>query len=105
MTFSVSKSYLATLAGLAVDRGLIRDLDDPVREYVDDGGFDGPHNSRITWRHLLQLTSEWQGTLWCKPDSVDHNRVTGSDPIGRSEERRGGTEGRSRWSPDYLKKK
>jgi hypothetical protein len=39
MTFSASKSYLATLAGLALDRGLIRDLDDPVREYVDDGGF------------------------------------------------------------------
>ena len=32
MTFSASKSYLATLAGLALDGGLIRDLDDPVRE-------------------------------------------------------------------------
>ena len=81
MTFSVSKSYLATLAGLALDRGLIRDLDDPVRDYVDDGGFDPPHNSKITWRHLLQLTSEWQGVLWGKPDAVDHNRVTGSDPV------------------------
>src|SRR5262245_3503827 len=45
MTFSASKSYLATLAGLALDRGLIRSIDDPVREYVDDGGFDPPHNS------------------------------------------------------------
>ena len=81
MTFSVSKSYLATLAGLALDRGLIRDLDDPVREYVDDGGFDPPHNSKVTWRHLLQLTSEWQGTLWDKPDLVDHNRVTGNAPM------------------------
>ncbi|MDP8922423.1 MAG: beta-lactamase family protein [Chloroflexota bacterium] len=84
MTFSVSKSYLATLAGLALDRGLIRNLDDPVREYVDDGGFDPRHNNKITWRHLLQLTSEWQGTLWGKPDSVDHNRVTGSDPVETS---------------------
>ena len=77
MTFSISKSYLAALAGLALDRGLIRDLDDPVREYVDDGGFAPPHNNTITWRHLLQLTSEWQGTLWDKPDVVDHNRATG----------------------------
>lgn len=79
MAFSISKSYLATLAGLALDRGLIRDLDDPVREYVDDGGFDPPHNSRITWRHLLQLTSEWTGTLWGKPDLVDHHRAVGGD--------------------------
>ena len=79
MTFSASKSYLATLAGLALDGGLIRDLDDPVREYVDDGGFDPPHNSKITWRHLLQQTSEWTGTLWDKPDQVDHNRGVGAD--------------------------
>jgi len=39
-TYSAAKSYLATLAGLAVDRGLIRDLKDPVRLYVDDGGYD-----------------------------------------------------------------
>jgi CubicO group peptidase (beta-lactamase class C family) len=77
MTFSTSKSYLATLAGLALDRGLIRTIDDPVREYVDDGGFDPPHNSKITWRHLLNQTSEWAGTLWDKPDSVDHNRGVG----------------------------
>jgi len=81
MTFSISKSYLAALTGLALDHGLIRDLGDPVREYVDDGGFDPPHNNQITWRHLLQLTSEWQGTLWGKPDLVDHNRVTGNRPL------------------------
>jgi CubicO group peptidase (beta-lactamase class C family) len=79
MTFSISKSYLATLTGLAHDRGLIRSIDDPVREYVDDGGFDPPHNSQITWRHLLNLTSEWSGTLWGKPDSVDHNRAVGGE--------------------------
>ena len=63
-----SKSYLAIVAGLAVDRGLIRSVDDPVRDYVDDGGFDSAHNRAITWRHLLQQTSEWEGTLWGKPD-------------------------------------
>ena len=73
-TFSVAKSYLSILAGLAVDRGLIRDVHEPVGETVDDGGFDGPHNSKITWHHLLQQTSEWEGTLWDKPDLVDRNR-------------------------------
>src|SRR3990172_4544861 len=32
MTFSAAKSYLAALAGLAVARGLIRSIDDPVRD-------------------------------------------------------------------------
>ena len=76
-TFSVAKSYLALVAGIAIDRGLIRSLDDPVIGYALDGDFASPHNGAITWRHLLQQTSEWQGTLWDKPDSVDHNRQAG----------------------------
>ena len=77
ITFSVAKSYLAVLAGVAAGRGLLPDLDAPVRETVDDGGFDGPQNAAITWRHLLQQTSEWTGTLFDRPDSVDHHRSVG----------------------------
>jgi CubicO group peptidase (beta-lactamase class C family) len=79
MTFSVAKSYLATLAGLALDHGLIHDVDDLVRDYVDDGGFDSPHNARITWRHLLQQTSEWTGTLWDKPHWCDRQTSDAPD--------------------------
>ena len=75
MTFSISKSYLAILAGLALADGLIADLDDPVGRTVLEPWFASPHNATITWAHLLQLTSEWNGTLWGKPDSADHNRV------------------------------
>ena len=57
MTFSASKSYVAVCAGLAHDTGLIPDLHAAVRELVDDGGFDPPHNHKITWHHLLQQTS------------------------------------------------
>jgi len=78
MTFSATKSYLSTVAGLAFDRGLIRDVNHFVRDYVADGGFDSPHNSKITWQHLLNQTSEWEGTLWDKPDWAD--RPTGDDP-------------------------
>ncbi len=74
MTFSVAKSYLAILAGIAVADGLIADLDEPVGKSVRDGGFEGAHNGAITWRQLLQQTSEWEGTLWGKPDLVDRNR-------------------------------
>src|SRR6266481_2468914 len=80
MTFSVAKSYLAVLAGLAWDRGLIRDPHDEVRRTVEDGGFDPPHNDSITWHHLLQQTSEWEGVLWGKPDLVDRNRSSAGRP-------------------------
>lgn len=76
-TFSAAKSYLGLVAGLAVDDGLIRSLDARVADTACDDGFTGPHNGAITWRQLLQQTSEWQGTLWGKPDSVDHFRDAG----------------------------
>jgi CubicO group peptidase (beta-lactamase class C family) len=74
MTFSVSKSYLATTAGLALDRGLIPDFQAPVARLVDDGGFASDHNARITWHQLLNQTSEWEGVLWDKPDVADRRR-------------------------------
>lgn len=77
LTFSVAKSYLSILAGLAFDRGLILDVHEPVRRSVKDGGFDPPHNDQITWHHLLQQTSEWEGALWGKPDLIDRNRSVG----------------------------
>lgn len=80
-TFSVAKSYLSIIAGLAWDRGLLPDLDEPVCRRVDDGGFDGPHNNLITWRHLLQQTSEWEGELWDKPDLIDRHRSVAGRPV------------------------
>jgi CubicO group peptidase (beta-lactamase class C family) len=74
LTFSATKSYISAVAGLAFDKGLIRYVDHPVSKYVDDGGFVPPHNSGVTWRHLLQQTSEWEGTLFGIPDTVDWNR-------------------------------
>lgn len=78
MTFSIAKSYLGVLAGLAVADGLIADIDRPVAKDVPGPWFESPHNAAITWRHLLQQTSEWSGTLWGKPDSIDHNRQVGT---------------------------
>src|SRR5262249_7052717 len=59
MTFSVTKSYLSLLAGIAHDRGLLPDPQERVALRVKDGGFDSEHNLAITWQHLLQQTSEW----------------------------------------------
>lgn len=77
MTFSIAKSYLSVLAGLAVADGLIADLDEPVGRSVPGPFFEGAHNGRVTWRHLLQQSSEWQGEIFGKSDQVDHNRQIG----------------------------
>ncbi|MDX1494745.1 MAG: serine hydrolase, partial [Longimicrobiales bacterium] len=90
MTFSVSKSFLSTTVGLAWDRGLIPDVDAPVRRFMppvildhgdgepgDESGrrpkllFESEHNRMITWDHLLRQTSDWEGTLWGKPEWAD----------------------------------
>ena len=86
MTFSVAKSYLSILAGLAVSDGLIKSIDDPVRGYGLDDGYDAPQNRSITWRHLLTQTSEWEGELFSKPDLVDRNRQVG---VGADNSRKG----------------
>ena len=71
MTFSVTKSYLSTICGLAVDHQLISTPDDKVGEYVWDGTFKGRHNSSITWDHLLTQSSDWTGQLWGGYDWAD----------------------------------
>ncbi|MBM3642765.1 MAG: serine hydrolase [Alphaproteobacteria bacterium] len=77
ITFSVAKSYLALLAGLALGDRLIGDLDERAGDRVRDGGFDAPQNRDITWRHLLTQTSEWEGAVFGKADRIDRNRVVG----------------------------
>ncbi|WP_431128999.1 serine hydrolase domain-containing protein [Flagellimonas flava] len=71
MTFSVTKSFLSTMAGLAVDQGLISKVTDKVEQYVWDGTFDGEHNGKVNWEHLLQQNSDWSGELWGLKDWAD----------------------------------
>jgi CubicO group peptidase (beta-lactamase class C family) len=77
MTFSIAKSYLASLAGLAIGDGLIDSIDNPVAVSVTAPEFASDRNRTVTWRHLLTQTSEWEGTLFDKPDLVDRNRQVG----------------------------
>ncbi|OON68559.1 serine hydrolase domain-containing protein [Hymenobacter sp. CRA2] len=94
LTFSVAKSFLSTVVGLAYQDGLIKSLDDKVGPYMapiipfqpwntvankaDELGqqdlielFNTEHNRKISWDHLLRQTSDWEGTLWGKPDWAD----------------------------------
>jgi CubicO group peptidase (beta-lactamase class C family) len=78
MTFSVVKSMLSSVAGLAWDRGLLPDLDQRAGQLVRSGHFDSEHNRAISWRHLLNQTSDWQGELWDTHDWAD--RPVGDNP-------------------------
>jgi len=80
LTFSVAKTYLALLAGVAAAQGLLTDVDQPVCESLSGIGFDSAHNRRVTWLQLLQQTSEWEGSCFGIPDTVDRNRKVGFDP-------------------------
>ncbi len=57
---------LATVAGVAVRDGLIKNLDAPVGSQIKDGGYDTPQNAKVTWRHHLQQETEWEGEMWGK---------------------------------------
>ena len=89
-TFSVAKTYLALLAGIAHSRGLL-DPGERVSDRLPGIGFDSEHNRPITWQHLLTQTSEWQGECFGMPDQVEHNRRVSHDPkppAGKKGERR-----------------
>jgi CubicO group peptidase (beta-lactamase class C family) len=70
MAFSATKSVLSLLAGAAFDDGLLR-LDEPACRSVRLPQLAGAHGQRITWRHLLDQTSQWEGELWGKPTAAD----------------------------------
>src|SRR4029077_6515224 len=79
-TYSVAKSMLSTVAGIALDRGLISSVDDPVANLIKDGGYDSPHNQKVTWRNHLQQESEWEGEMWGK-----NANFIGAEAFGRAE--------------------
>jgi Beta-lactamase len=93
MTHSVTKSFLSSIVGVAVDSGLIRSVFDTVYPYIppievynpgyvqrpaDQYGteqllhpFSTAHNREIRWDDLLRQTSDWEGILWGKPEWAD----------------------------------
>lgn len=86
LTFSIAKTYLALLAGVAYDTGLLSDVDEPVGARVSGIGFDEGRNAQVTWAHLLQQTSEWEGECLGVPDQIDRYRVLqfqGVDAAGK----------------------
>lgn len=105
MSHSVTKSFLSTTVGLAYDRGLIKNIHDtvyhsvpPIQPYVplpagnkaDVFGqaqmldlFATANNKKITWNDFLRQTSDWEGTLWGKPDWADRPGTNTTEWLNR----------------------
>jgi len=101
MTHSVTKSFLSATVGMAFDRGLIPSVDDtvwksqapvyrlrltapsePGTQYGEPMLLDPwstPHNRTITWDDMLRQTSDWEGTLWGKPEWADRPSPNASE--------------------------
>jgi len=56
-SFSVAKSFVSTLVGIAIDQGLIGGVEDPVTDYLPELAARDPRFERITLRHLLTMSS------------------------------------------------
>jgi CubicO group peptidase (beta-lactamase class C family) len=67
-SFSVAKSFMSTLIGIAIDQGLIEAVDDPITAYIPELGERDDNFDRITIRHLMTMSSgihyEEEGTPW-----------------------------------------
>ncbi|MDH6263737.1 serine hydrolase [Bradyrhizobium sp. BR13661] len=56
--YSMTKSVVSLLVGVAMDRGLIKDLDAPISSYLPDyAGLRAWDKDRMTLRHLLTMSA------------------------------------------------
>lgn len=96
---------MSTVVGIAVDQGLIKHVNDTVASYIppieiydaqhinhlagDPGGhqliypFTSVHNRTLTWDVMLRQTSDWEGTLWGKPDWADRPSANTNEWLSR----------------------
>ena len=81
-TYSVAKSMLSTVAGVAMRDGKITNLDQPVGTTIKDGGYDSPRNQQVTWKMHLQQESEWEGNMFGKQDNF-----IGKEAFGQGEKK------------------
>lgn len=65
-SFSVAKSFVSTLVGLAVREGQIGSLEDPITRYLPELGRRDARSDLVTIRHLLQMAAgyDYQESRW-----------------------------------------
>lgn len=78
ISHSMAKSFTSTLIGIAIDKGLIKGVDERLCQYYDEWDCDDEDDtrSRITIRHAMTLTTglEWQED-WSKWDPATNDAL------------------------------
>jgi len=74
-SFSVAKSFISALIGIAIEDGYINSVEDPITDYLPELAERDPRFTDITIRHLLMMASglDYQDTRWAL--------LNGDDPI------------------------
>jgi CubicO group peptidase (beta-lactamase class C family) len=82
-SFSMAKSFTAALIGIAIKKGLIKSVDEPVGNYIDS--YKEGNKAKITIKHLLTMSSgidfdETYSSPWAWPSEayygIDVNALT-----------------------------
>ncbi len=74
-SFSVAKSFVSALIGIAISEGYIESVNDPITDYLPELAARDPDFENITIRHLLMMSSglDFQETRWAF--------LNGDDPL------------------------
>jgi CubicO group peptidase (beta-lactamase class C family) len=80
-SFSVAKSFVSTLVGIAIDEGRIGSVDDPVTRYVPELAVRDPRFKQVTLRDLLTMSSglRYQESSFPSPRGDDTYTYYGVD--------------------------
>jgi len=70
-SFSIAKSFVSALVGIAIDEGLINSIDDPITEYIPELKERDDRFSQVTIKHLLTMSSGIKFTKAFTPWSDD----------------------------------
>lgn len=77
-SFSMAKSFTSTLVGIAIDKGLIKDIDERICRYYPEWDCNNKEDfrSRITIRHVMTLTTglQWYED-WSKWDPATNDAL------------------------------
>ncbi|WP_420387073.1 serine hydrolase domain-containing protein [Roseivirga sp.] len=75
---SVSKSIISILLGIAIDEGIIDDINDPISKYLKshnpEKNLDNRKNE-ITIEHLLTMSAGWDCNDWDKNSQGQEDRI------------------------------
>ena len=82
--YSVTKSFVSVAIGCMLDEGRIS-LDDPIVKYFPDKLPENlsPYMAEQTIRHMLMMSTSWEGKNWFTPGVVDRTKFYFAQPSNR----------------------